>query len=187
MRCSTRSLAEFQSLEEIRLEELPQVEYAKVEQVLKSNDRVFRNTDDFDIRMDLCNNAIAAITEYQKKHSEGEWYNIAKASLANWQQRLKETRESKTRLLDELHATLKSKSENAAKKQHPLSKIEECILAGSEEFKKGADLCITDTYEIRMRGNILGHSIFKLIANATGCIVAATQTVVSEKDVTLIE
>lgn len=162
-------------------------DYVNLEQVLMSNEQVLQNTHDFDTRTELCENAISVIEKYLAEHTEGQWPTIARASLNNWQQHLEETRGAQTQLLEELHAMLKTRSKNAAQKHHPLSNIEECNLAGSTESKQGANLCITDTYDIKMRGNVIGHNVFRLTAEASGCIISTTQIITAVGDVTLRE
>ena len=151
--------------------------YEVLEQLQASAEQLLQHATDFDVILEACDNVIRALDQHSTKHPDNQHAAITKTMLTSWQTR-KSTLESEFTLLHEkLYERLRSKCTAAAQKHHSMSNLEAFTLDSRKEVKENAKIVIRDTYDVRMKGKLLGRHIFKFKVSATGFIDMANRQI----------
>ena len=148
----------------------PKADYQEVEEVLSATEQSIQQTSDYDVRIKACDDAITSLQAFLGKHKDGEWADVATSALSAWQSKKSAFQQELNSLFDELSSKLRDKSIEECKKVHPVSNIENIILTSSQKSKDGYNLTVNEAYSVRMRGALLGTSIFKLMVHTSGHI-----------------
>lgn len=160
----------------------------KMQKLLEVGEQTMQHSTDYDVKIKVCNDMIILLQNFVKKHPEGEWSNTAQTALMSWESRRDIISREKESLTTELYSRLKARAKQEAKNAHPLSDIEgEVNLDKRDEWKQGSWIAVKDIYSIRMRGSILGTSIFKLKVVVQGHIATDTKQVSLDENAAVVE
>ena len=162
-------------------------EYEEVQTILNATDQTIQQTSDYDIKIKTCDDAINALNKFVTMHKEGEWVNIAKNSLAAWESKKSSFQQELESLYGNLSMKLRQKAIDGSKNIHPLSNIEIINRDNMSTIKDGYNIRVTENYSVRMRGSMLGASIFKLNVRTSGRIAMDTKVVLADDGVTVQE
>jgi PBP1b-binding outer membrane lipoprotein LpoB len=165
----------------------PKADYEEVQKLLSASEQTIQQTADYDIRIKSCDDAMGALQAFLNKHKEGEWTNVAKNSLAAWESKKSAFQQELNSLSEELFSQLKKRAIEESKKVHSFSNIENINLENRAKSKDGYLLLVTDTYSVRMRGAIVGTSIFKLVVKVSGRIAMDSKQVFVDERATVEE
>lgn len=161
-------------------------DYEEIRRLLDVTEQTIEKTIDFDAKLKACDDAIRILESFLKKHTEGEWVNIAKTALESWKTR----REAIVNELESLRSRLSVETERIARRkafhQHSLSDIETIFFEKRDEHKEGNNIITSDTYNVRMRGSVIGTSIFKLKIIVPGRIAMDTKSVSADDEKTQV-
>lgn len=136
-----------------------------------------QNSTDYVIRMKNCDDIISLLKNYISKHPEGELTTSVKTSLMSWQSRKAILEQELNSLSNKLYSQLQDRAIFEAQKVHRMSKVERVNLEERKRETIGIKIHVTDIYAIRMRGTIIGKSIFKLNVTVSGNIDTATKQI----------
>ncbi len=161
--------------------------YETLEQLQASTEQLLQHTTDFDVILAACDSVIQTLNQHLAKHKDGQKAAIMKTMLKAWQSR-RSTFESEFTLLHEkLYDELKSKCTAAAQEHHRMSNFEAFTLDFRKKVKDNGKIVIRDTYDVRMKGALLGKHIFKFRVSATGFIDMVTNRISVADSVTIQE
>lgn len=164
-----------------------QKDYQGLKIAQEASEQVLRTTYDYDVRNQACDNVIHALQIFLSKYTDAEETPIVQTSLEAWKSRRSELDKELTSLLVQFHRLSKEKATQAATRQHSWSHIESIELENSEKLTEGVNIVARDVYAVRMVGNILATSIFKLKITVGGTIAADTKRVSVEEKPTVEE
>ena len=168
------SLADWQKKKNHVIEEQA---YAKLRTTLGSSEQVMSSTYDYDIKMKSCDDAVGSIQEFTRRFADSEFNPFLQTALISWQQRKSACQEELNSLLGKFAEISRDKAVDLATAQHLMSNIEKIELSSREKHKDGNKIRISDVYNVRMQGIILGTSIFKFNVHVNGYIAMDTKAV----------
>jgi len=150
--------------------------YAKLQTTLSSSEQIMSNTYDYDIKMSSCDDAINGIQEFTGGYLDSEFGPSLQKTLVSWQQRKSACQEELNSLIGKFSRISQDKAIEMANVQHMMSNVENLELASRDNKKSGNKIIINDIYDVRMRGVILGTSIFKFKVYVNGYIAMDSKT-----------
>ncbi len=154
-----------------------QKDYQGLKTVQEASEQVLRTTADYDVRNQACENAIVSLQAFLTKYPAAEEASLVHTSLDAWKSRKSTLANELASLMNEFDSLSKEAATSAAFKQHALSNIEKIELENREKRTEGSGMFVRDVYAVRMRGKILGTSIFKLKITVEGTISMDTKKV----------
>lgn len=162
------------------------LDFEAIQKLQNAAEQVMQHSVDYAVRTKSCDDIISSLETYISKHPEGEWTASVKTALMSWESRKATLEQELSFLSNSLYGLMKDRAIAEAKKVHGMSNIEEVRLDKRDKKTIGANIHVTDVYAIRMRGSILGTSIFKLKITVSGDIDPTTKRVVVD-DNTAVE
>ncbi|MBI1804759.1 MAG: hypothetical protein HY033_13545 [Ignavibacteriae bacterium] len=163
------------------------LDFEEVQKLQDAAEQVMQHSTDYVVWMKSCDDMINSLQTYLTKHSEGEWNTSAKTALMSWQSRKSTLEQELSTLGNKLFGMMKDRAMHEAKSRHGLSNIEEVRLDSRDKKTVGANIQVTDVYAIRMRGALLGTSIFKLKVTVSGNIDPEIKRVFVNENATVEE
>ncbi len=139
------------------------------------SEQILKTTYDYDVRTQACDNVISSLQKFLYKYPVAEETPLVKTSLDAWKSRKAEIENEYASLLSKFAELSRQSCIKAATDRHPLSNIESIELEKREKQVMGFNIAIRDIYAVRMKGRILGTSIFKLRITVDGSIAADTK------------
>ena len=157
-------------------------QYNDTKALLLTIDQTYQNSNDFDIKIQACQDAIRVLNDYLDKMSGGEWARVARTSLASWKTREKSLYQEITYLRDKLFGKAERAAVEYSRSIHPFSRIENMNMRTHEEEKSGGKILLFITYDVRMRGMIIGEDIYRLKVTVPGFISMENKSTIIQKD-----
>jgi hypothetical protein len=151
--------------------------YSRLQVILTSSEQVMSTSGDYDIKIKGCDDAINAIQEFLQKFDDGRLASTMQTSLVSWQQRKSACQEEFTTLVGNFSKISQEHAMELAGDQHKMSSVERIELTSRKQHKDGNKIILNDVYDVRMRGLVLGTSIFKLKVYVNGYISMDKKTV----------
>lgn len=145
-------------------------DYEQVQKLQVATEELLKNTFDFDVILQSCDNVVSSLQSYLEKHKEEEWSNLAKIALDSWKARRTAYENEFNSLHEKIAKALEEKATQASKEHHSFSNFEEFKLEKREKNKQGAILEFHDIYDVRMRGALFGKNVFKFKVHVFGSI-----------------
>lgn len=145
-------------------------DYEKLSQLQQDAEQSFLETHDFDIKIKSCDNIINSLNQFIKKYPKDKWGDTATTALETWTTKKSALVSQENMLIMKLSSLLSQKAREAAQKKHKMSNVESFDLASQEKHIEGDKLNLINTYSVRMKGKLLGKSIYKLSISTSGSI-----------------
>jgi len=145
-------------------------DYEKLIELQQGTEQTFLQTHDFDIKINGCDNVINHLNKFLKRYPDDKRSDKVATALESWKSQKITFNLQLNSLVNNLSSLLSKKAAEAAQKKHPMSKIEEIALASQDKHTVGEKLNLTNVYSVRMKGKMLGKSIFKLSITTSGSI-----------------
>jgi hypothetical protein len=145
-------------------------DYEKIVKLQQETEQSFLETHDFDIKIKGCENVILALNEFLKNYPNDKHNVTFTPDLESWKTKKFAFTSEQNMLINKLSSLLGKKAGETAQKKHPMSKIEAIDLASQDKHTVGEKLNLTNVYSVRMKGKMLGKSIFKLSITTSGSI-----------------
>jgi DNA repair exonuclease SbcCD ATPase subunit len=152
-------------------------DYSQLKAIEETSEHTLGMVHDYDVRATACDNVINAIEGFLQKYPEAQVKTVLITSLDAWKARKGELSAEFTSLLDQFGKATRERASKAAVSRHGLSHIESMEFKNREKSNEGVNLKVADTYIIRMKGNVLGTSIFKLKIIVSGFIALDTKRI----------
>lgn len=162
-------------------------DFDEIQTLQAAAEEVMQHSSDYAVQMKSCDNMINSLQQFLGKHHQGEWNSSAQTALMSWKSRKANLILHFSYLLNKLSKLMSQRAIVEAKKVHRMSNIEKTQLASSETTSVGGNIVVTSVYAIRMRGSIIGKSIFKLGVTVTGGIVPESKQVFVSDSVKVVE
>lgn len=160
------------------------LDFGAIQKLQAAAEQIMQHSNDYVVRQKNCDEIISTLQSYISKYPEGAWTTAAKTSLLSWQSRKTTLEQELSSLINRLSNQMRDRAISEAKKVHRMSNIEEVRLDKRNSRTSGANISVTEVYAIRMRGAIIGSSIFKLNITVSGQIDPATKQVfVDDNDI----
>jgi hypothetical protein len=134
-------------------------------------------TNDFDIKMKCCDDAIGAIDKFLGRYPHDGAQPELNTALLSWRDHKAALEQELNSLYQKAYNLNKANASNAAKIQHSMSYINKIDLEKSEKEKRGDKIFVTDIYSIRMVGRILAYNVYNFKVKSVARISMENQTV----------
>jgi hypothetical protein len=151
--------------------------YSQLQETLNVSEQIMATSYDYEIKDMSCSNAINSIQAFNIQFPKSEHNSTLSTTLLSWQQRRDAGQAELKSLIEKLSEVAQNKAIKVANAQHMMSNIEKMELTSQEKHKEGNKYVVDVTYDVRMRGIILGTSIYKFKVYIKGYIAMDTKTV----------
>lgn len=181
-----------------------QRDFSEVSKIQEVSEQTMKNTYDYDIKIQTCQNVINSLTSFLDKYrgqdlnamtrtlsmsasGSSDFLGSLNTLLDSWKQRKSACENEFNTLKKRGYEMNLEKAKQRAQQQHLMSNIENIDLQDRQTRKEGNNFIIQDTYNIRMRGIIIGTSIFKFTVQVTSRIAMDTKNVFIDNEPIVVE
>jgi hypothetical protein len=152
-------------------------DYENVMKTQQTSEQSQSYSNDFDIKIRCCNDAISAIGGFLDRYNQDEAKPLLATALVSWKDKKNALEQEINSLLQKAYDMNENNVTQAAQLYHSMSNISSISLKDRQKDKQGDNILINDTYAVRMVGRILGTNVFNFKVKSTAKISMANKTV----------
>ena len=161
--------------------------YKKTNEIVEEASKIIKSSFDFDVITTAYTKIVNTLEEYISQNPNNDRTEQSELALSSWKSKVVSFEKEINQLKNKLNQELKNKCKGVANKHHSMSKIELQTLKDSSSTKNGDLINTFHTYQIKMKGKILGTHVFNFQVKVNGYINMKTKTVSVNDKTEIIE